>query len=686
MKERASARAWSILLVALTVGGGLSAVHLHVAQQGLDYSGPLLLLDHLFVLVVVLTLVAISTAVGQMALSQFAVQLGALENLVFGAAVGMGVMAVAFLVLGLVGGLYPITTVALPLGLGLVAHRKIIELPGLCRRAARELAPEDDDRALWAFGVSIFGAAMAFTLLYGMAPPVDWDALMYHLQVPKQFLEGHRVYLPVDNLHVSRVGLIHFLYLPLVALSSFAGPTMLGVVLTALLGLSVYSFCKRLLTAKTASLALGMLWGTTTILLVAITPRVDVSLAFYLFLAHYGLIVALSQPERADLFYLSAVLLGLAVGVKLSALPFIIGLGPLILWVVYSRSGTKPESLRPLTLFGIIFIAAALPWLFKNWLLLGAPLYPFLAAPILQPWLQPFFGSTEWPAAVDPELLGFIWELRASFNLRDAFFAPGRLTIEPEGAHYYLSPALLLLPLWFAFIKNKTLTWLVLPAPIFLFIVLVLLPSPNLRYLIPAAVPLTIVVAHMIVLVSERFLSKEMARVLVIALGCLSLVPTGTMARYWLTRARTPKYFSGTTSAEDYIRGRLGPGYPQVVTLANHDLAADSKILMVFDARGYYFERTVLQDNKGTNWPLISTIMNEDDCLESMNITHVLLGLGSIRYYVMGGLDPERVRWNEFQQFAARCLEPIYQDVALVLFRVKSQDQKAGSGKAEGVQ
>jgi hypothetical protein len=673
------------LLAGFIAGGGLTAAHVYVARQGLDYSGPLLLFDHLFVLATVLLLVAICTAVGRLLLRRFVAELGPLDGLLFAAALGAGAVALAILILGFLGGIHPVAVVLLPLLLGLVAQREMRELPRLCSQAARYLRQEAGDRVIWIFGLAVFGAAVSFMLLYALGPPVDWDSLMYHVRVPAQFLERGRIYFPADNVHVAYVGVLHMLYLPLLALSSPAGPATLGVVLAALLGFAVFAFAARFLGSKTASLSLALVWGTTTILLVAMSPRVDVSLTLYLFLAHYALLIALTQPERHDLFYLAAILLGLAVGVKFSALPYVAALGPLVVWVTFRRTRSAAGSLGPLIVFGVYFLAAVVPWLAKNWLLLGAPLYPYFSERLLEPWMSPLFGGMTWPANVDPRVIDFIWDVRAPFNLSDAFFAPGRLTIEAEGSYYYLNPALLLLPLWLLFVRNKTLSWLVAPLAIFLLIILVILPSPNLRYLIPAAVPLTIVAAHMMVTLSERFLSSETARVLLVALTSLALVPSAIMARDWLTQIRAADHFVGTASAEDYMRNWLGPGYLQLVRMANGELAADSRILMLFDARGYYFEPEVLQDNLSTNWPLVASVLDEHDCLESLGVTHVLLGLGSLRYYVTGGLDLERVRWSAFQRFAGRCLEPVFQDFALVLFRVRQQEERTeGSAQPEG--
>ena len=121
------------------------------------------------------------------------------------------------------------------------------------------------------------------------------------------------------------------LYLPLLALGSSAGPALLSAFIAVLLGLAVFAFTARFLGDRTASLSLALLWGTTTLLLVAITPRLDVTLAFYLFLAHYALMLALSSSSSRAPLYLSAVLLGAAIGIKYNALPYILGLAPRIL-------------------------------------------------------------------------------------------------------------------------------------------------------------------------------------------------------------------------------------------------------------------------------------------------------------------------------------------------------------------
>jgi hypothetical protein len=293
-------------------------------------------------------------------------------------------------------------------------------------------------------------------------------------------------------------------------------------------------------------------------------------------------------------------------------------------------------------------------------------------------WLAPLFGGTAWPASVDPNITDFIWEMREPFNLRDAFFAPGRLTIELEGVDYYLNPALMALPLWLIFVRDRTLNWLVIPALTYLFILLAILPSPNPRYLIPAIVPLTIAVSHSVIRLSERFLSPAAGRLLLILLTCLALVPSANAARLRLTRTPVLDYLAGQRSADVYIASHSGPAFVEIVNLANEQLDPESKILMLFESRGFYFEVDVIQDVVGINWLLLTNTTAPDACLAGTGISHLLVSVGSFGYYVVsGGLDPERLGWSAFQSFAANCLEIVYTSPALMLFEIRAPADEA---------
>jgi hypothetical protein len=108
------------------------------------------------------------------------------------------------------------------------------------------------------------------------------------------------------------------------------------------------------------------------------------------------------------------------------------------------------------------------------------------------------------------------------------------------------------------------------------------------------------------------------------------------------------------------------------VRFVNDSLPPGSRVLELFEGRGYYFHRTVLADPRLTNWPLLAGTSAPDDCLRLLGITHVLVGEGAVDYYVSRGLRRNAVRLDAFESFVARCLQPVLTAPGLTLYRVRA--------------
>lgn len=634
----------------------------------------MLILSHLLDLALVLALLALCAGVGRLALGRlgFAFE-RPLEALSFSTAGGGGLIATAILIAGWAGVLSAPVLGLLLLAGAAVARRELAELPSLLARCGSALSAHAGVLSL-----AVFAAVGLFLISQAAAPPADWDSLMYHLRVPGQFLERGRVYLPEDNPHTAFVQLAHMLYLPLLAVGSPSGPALLNACTALLLGLAAFAFCARFLGRATAEWTLALLWGSTLLVMVAITPRVDVTLAWYLFLAHYALLAARDDPSSRRFLYLAGALLGFAFGVKYHALAYALALSPLVLWVAPSRAReagpSLRRSLRSLAGFGLPALAAAGPWWLKNWILFRAPLYPFLAERRLDPWLARIYGGEAIPASVAPEAFEALAQVRAPFNLLDLLWAPGRLTVEAEGAFYFVNPILLALPLWVLFRRERTLNALLLPALGYLAVLLAYSRETNTRYLIPALAPLTIVAVHMIVAWVARFRSPKRVRAALLAVTALALLPTAYTVAARFSQTRTLAYLAGTLSREDYLLTHPDPEvstHARIASVVNRELPEDARILMLLEARGYYFERDVLQDNLLTNWPLLAPKASAGDCLRSSGVTHLLVSHAALAYYVGRGLDARALRWDAFPPFAERCLTPAYRRYGFTLYRLR---------------
>ncbi len=621
---------------------GVTLAHIHVVSQPASYHGPLLIADHLFAVALAVAIVVVCASLGRFTLSRLRLEFEhPLESLLFSIVSGAAIVSIGILLIGFFSLLKTPIIVLLLLLAGLVARSELADLPRLCSGSIAYLKRHRGHIALGVAGSLVFGLVAAVLLVQAVAPPTDWDSLMYHLQIPRQFLDAGRILVPEDNLHVAFVGLVHMLYVPPLALQSPAAAAVLSAFFALLLGLATFSLAARFLNDETASFSLSILWAATSILLVAITPRVDIALALYLLLAHYALLIALSGTGRTAHLYLAAVLLGFAVGIKYHGLAYALALAPLVAWVARRRGNTLTGSLRPLALFALLLAVAAAPWLIKNWLLLKAPLYPFFSETLLEPWLASLYGSSTVPSTVDPEIFRALSEARFRFNLVDLFTAPGRLTVEQEGRYYHMNFLFLLLPLWVLYLRNRRLNWLLIPPVTYLLLIVAPFPLTNLRYLIPAVAPLTVVTAYVIVQLSHRLLSAGAARLLVIPLAALALYPSARAMHFWLSKSKVLGHFAGVTSEREYLNTGYSY-YGQLTQAVNQRVPADGKVLLLFEARGYYFEPAVIQDNMLTNWPLLAPkAISSEDCLSSTGITHILVSDLAIRYYVRRGTDPQ---------------------------------------------
>ena len=654
---------------ALVVALGLTTAHAAVAAAAETTAGVLLVLDHLFAIVAAGAVLSLCVAAGQRILRVITIEIeSSVEVLAFAAMLGAGALSTALLVAGAVGGFRDWALVLLLVVVALVVRRELGAVPDLARAAGREWV------AMSGMPATLGLAAVAIAMLVlAVAPPVDTDSLNYHIRIPAQFLERGRIFLPDDNLHVAWVGLAHLLYLPLLALGIPSGPAVLNVMVAILLAISLAPAATRLAgTPSAARIAPLLLWGSTMVLLVAVTPKIDVTLALFLFLGHSALLRADGGGAATRRWLVVAGLgLGFGVGIKLLALPFILAILPVVAAVAIGVP--RADRARALAAFAMAGAAASLPWLVKNWLLVGAPFYPELAAPILPPWLEAIHGSRSLPAGLDAANLSPLRDVREPFNLVDWFLAPERLTPESEGRAYGANPLFLLLVLALPLVRQRAVALLLAPVVVYVAIAMFLGSRINLRYLVPVLPALTVATALVIGRLADRIRSPRW-RSAVLATATL-------VAQYGPIRALERKldlrpvvsHAAGLVSRQDYrltARDVEVAPYARITARANAVLPRDARVLLLFEPRGYGFDAEVLSDHLMTNWVLLEPAVTAPRCLQGSGITHVLVGRGTLEYLVGRGMDARSIHWDRFDAFAARCLEKLEEHTELTLYRV----------------
>ncbi|MGB3713901.1 MAG: hypothetical protein WA996_05665 [Candidatus Promineifilaceae bacterium] len=312
-----------------------------------------------------------------------------LEELLFGLGLGFGILGVAVLFLGLVGFISRPALLLLMVVLTLITGRSSI-------RFIRTF-PTPRPRRLILLFLSI---TILLALSLALLPPTSWDGLFYHLTEPSLYLEQGRIVPGIDIPHLNFPSLFEMLYLLALGIRGEVSAVLLHFIFALMLMGLVYVMAGQLLKVKNAWSAVLFLLAIPMILSLAGWAYNDLALAFYEVIALYTLLKWRSgwvEPGTTRLsttaeeatagpipdktfqdkswLILSAIMLGLAMGLKYTSVVALISLAGLILW--WFRKEVR-HAIRPLLLFLGLAVLVSSPWFIKNLIFTGNPVYPFL--------------------------------------------------------------------------------------------------------------------------------------------------------------------------------------------------------------------------------------------------------------------------------------------------------------------
>lgn len=454
-----------------------------------------------------------------------------------------------------------------------------------------------------------FGVALAVTivgaLLTALAPVTDGDALCYHLQVPKRFLEQGAVFFDPDLHETIYPLLTEMLYASALAIR---GPAACRLV-SWLLGLT---FALNVSALARPTLGRRAWWAAAVALLVPAVsngmsaPLNDVALAAFGTAALHAWSRFRDAPGlRAAA--LTGVLTGLAMGVKYPALVLagLIGLavapglpsrvafrlstGGARLSLAYSwrsrrwlarfvdewtadANGARPRRRRFIHLFAFVLFAWGVGgvWYARAFVYTGNPVHPFFRQTFGGSGLDEVLGAEKRPLPVDP------WHIATAL---------GPLTLDPDAfdsvSHEFGPVFLLFLPS--LLVERPPRRVLALGAIGFAFLTLCLTQRQSMRFVLTAVGPLSVAVAWLANTWWERRSrpGTALVMILVLVLGYESTL-AAARARHGAAVA------FGLESADHYLT-RREPTYTVGRWIDAH--LPRSARLVGQDHRGFYLPR-----------------------------------------------------------------------------------------------
>jgi hypothetical protein len=380
-----------------------------------------------------------------------------IEEAVYAVGIGLGILSLATLFLGLGGYLTaaafgPLVVIVGSLGamnIGAFVKRLRAETVGGWSWIEKSLA-----------AAALSGAVI--TVVYAFNPPLYFDALEYHLGATASYYRAGQISYIHYNVYSNFPAGGEMLYLLSMALvgSKFAG-AVLGNVLNAYIALAAAAaaFCLgKWISGRAAGLfAAAALVTSAGFFSVATGYYVEPLQTLYTLLAVLAVGRFLQSGERC-LLICGAASAGLAMGVKYPAAVFIAV--PLAL-AVLMRRGTLLSRLAAFSSFTAVAILLVAPWLVKNLVFTGNPVYPLLYG---------IFGGRDWSALQDARWLaahtpkgGLAWEQWArhvltlffsneNITLLSFIFVPFALAARPRVKRllFVVAFAALYVLLWFA--------------------------------------------------------------------------------------------------------------------------------------------------------------------------------------------------------------------------------------------
>jgi hypothetical protein len=443
----------------------------------------------------------------------------------------------------------------------------------------------------------ILAAFIAVSLLLSLgialAPPLAWDALVYHFRIPQQYLAGHGMPLPGDSLFREMPQLVEMIYSAAVALTgraetaavlgwAFGVLTLVGLTGAARRWGLRHALLPAALLLAGDTLARSMGWG-----------YVDWAAALF----GIGAMCSLWNRESGGRWIVTAgVIAGFATGTKYTS-GVLLAVLLLSVWSLRDRNRFLREAVLLLGGFLLVFG----PWILRAWVFWGNPLPPLLDSGQAAMWKTAFFGRGPlehgWLLAVPMPFLqstigregGFPFD--ATIGPLLIAFLPGalrRIGGESTAGDFRRRSS------WIAALVYWAVTGVGS-------IVALQFSQPRLFTVLFPAIALLSAYGF------DRLWEIRLAKIRIgaVASVLVVLVMAFQAAGFVCGEAAggTAEYFAGTLSRTEYLEENLGWYERAMETLRS--LPEGSRILLLWEPRGFYCPAACREDSTIDRWYLL---------------------------------------------------------------------------------
>lgn len=531
-------------------------------------------------------------------------------------------------------------------------------------------------------------AVLLLEVLLNLTPPIDRDALIHHLAIPKLWLKNGGFY------EIKWAGFSYFpmnvdlLYLiPLYLNKDFLAKFIhmaFGLGTAAL----IFSYLRKRISAIAGLLGALVFLSTPMVFRLSTEVYVDLGLVFFLTASILAFLRYRSgEYQQTGWLVLSAMAMGLALGTKYNALVSWFFLTLAVVYIYSRDTQNQWKALKCGVVFFIISLALFAPWLIKNFILTGNPVFPLM---------KNIFNINTMVTDSGARSIVYGHTYMGLFKMREAMFGEGfweTLLIpvryffqgQDNNPHYFdgvLNPLLIILPP-FAFL-NKSFFREKLLFVVFAFFVIVtatFLDHIRTRYILPA-IPFLSIMAVMGISNIGTWMMKRQGNIrylLIAAFLSVLVVLIGQNALYmkdYYHRIGPWDYVTGKESRDDFI-SRHCFSYPAMQYI-NKSTPEHAKVRLLFlGRRGYYLDR-VYEDSAdmGMNFirGLVQASTDEDaflNRLHSSGHTHWLVRMDLFDEFLHNNYSKDTIEL--FLQRLQKSTDLLYKQNGYEIYRLTNK-------------
>jgi hypothetical protein len=228
--------------------------------------------------------------------------------------------------------------------------------------------------------VILIGIQVLVNLVGVLGPEISFDALWYHLTLPKIFLISHSIlHIPGNLLYYSDIPkLTEMFYVVGLSIGNEILAKFIHFAFGILILIAIYKISRKFVTRAFSLLAVLIFYSNLVVGWESITAYVDLSRTFFEIMSFWGLINYLEDKERKWL-YVSGLMLGFAITAKLISIgTILIFLGIFLYWALIKKD-KKIESLKNSAVLIFSSIIIPLPWFIFSFVNTNNPIYPYFS-------------------------------------------------------------------------------------------------------------------------------------------------------------------------------------------------------------------------------------------------------------------------------------------------------------------